>query len=106
MRTRTLGGAIVLHRFPEQVFIDSAEDLVRQIKGADFFALQVYYINLCHLLFPLRLRNASLLRCFALALRSRISALAPRLIFYPRAPLRFALALCLRITALAPRLIF
>jgi len=37
MRTRTLGGAIMLYRFPEQIFIDTAEDLIRQVKGADFF---------------------------------------------------------------------
>jgi hypothetical protein len=31
----------MFHRFPEQVFIDTAEDLVRQVERADFFALQV-----------------------------------------------------------------
>jgi hypothetical protein len=40
----------MLHRFPKQVFIDTAEDLVRQVKRTEFFALQVYYINLCRLL--------------------------------------------------------
>src|SRR5581483_7241341 len=41
MCTGTLGGAIMLHRLPEKVFIDGAENLVRKIEGADLGSAQV-----------------------------------------------------------------
>ena len=43
----------MLHRFPQQVFVDCAENLIGQLQRADFFAAQIYYVNRCHNLFQL-----------------------------------------------------
>src|SRR5581483_3970755 len=49
VRAGALPGAVVFHRFPEQVFVDRAEDLVGQIEGSDLFTAQIVYINRCHI---------------------------------------------------------
>src|SRR5437764_719620 len=46
--TRALSCAVMRDRLPDQVFIDRAEDLVCQLEAADFLALQIYNVNLCH----------------------------------------------------------
>src|SRR5260221_5318600 len=38
----------MLYRFPEKVFIDTAEDLVGQLQRARLLAFEIYNINLCH----------------------------------------------------------
>ncbi len=45
VRSGALSGAVVLHRFPEQVLVDRAEYFLGQLEGADFLAAQIYYIN-------------------------------------------------------------
>src|SRR5690349_6515653 len=44
-----VGGAVVLHRFPQQVFIDRAEDLIGQVKRADLLPAQIMNVDSCHM---------------------------------------------------------
>src|SRR4051812_18825796 len=41
MSARALRGAIMRHRLPQQIFINRAEDLVGQLKGANLFPQQI-----------------------------------------------------------------
>src|SRR5579862_1910744 len=50
MRARPLPSAVVPHRFPQQVFVDRAENLIGEIQRADLGAAQVVNINGCHCL--------------------------------------------------------
>ena len=50
VRAGTLPGAVVLHRFPEQILVDCAENFIGQLEGAYFLAAQIHYINRCHIL--------------------------------------------------------
>ena len=38
VRSGALAGAVVLHRLPEQVFVDRAENLVGQVERSDLLA--------------------------------------------------------------------
>ena len=49
VRARTSGGAIVLHRLPEQIFVDRAKHLVGQFERPSFRSAQVVYIDSCHI---------------------------------------------------------
>ena len=49
VRSGVLPGAVMLHRFPEQIFVDRAEDLVGQIERPDLFAAQIVYVYRCHI---------------------------------------------------------
>src|SRR4051812_6266849 len=49
VRSSALSGAVVLHRFPEQIFIHRAEDLIGEIECPDFLAAQIVNINRCHI---------------------------------------------------------
>src|SRR2546426_2405358 len=51
MRPRALPGAIVVHRLPEQVFIDRAENLVGKIQRANFLPAQIVYVDSRHIAF-------------------------------------------------------
>src|SRR5271157_644193 len=48
MRPGALPGAVMLHRFPEQVFIDRAKDFVSEIERPDLLTAQIVNINRCH----------------------------------------------------------
>src|SRR5579862_229197 len=48
VRSGALPGAVVFHRFPEQIFIDRAEDLIGEIECPDLLAAQIVNINRCH----------------------------------------------------------
>src|SRR5262249_18036337 len=54
MRAGTLPGTVVFHRFPEQVFVDGAKNLIRQVERPNPLAFQIHYINLCHKFCPCR----------------------------------------------------
>jgi hypothetical protein len=41
MGSGTLPGAVMLHRFPEQVFVDRAENFIGQLKRAYLFATEI-----------------------------------------------------------------
>src|SRR5262249_44945031 len=43
-----LRGAVMFHRFPQQVLVDRAEDFVFELQRSDFFALQINNVNLRH----------------------------------------------------------
>src|SRR5579863_4247440 len=49
MGSGMLPGAIVLHRFPEQVFVDRAKNFVGEIERPDLLAAQIVYVNRCHM---------------------------------------------------------
>ena len=49
VRSGALPGAVVLHRFPEQVFVHRAENLIGEIERADLLAAQIVNINRCHM---------------------------------------------------------
>src|SRR5260370_11828793 len=44
----TQRGTIMLHRLPQQVFIDPAKDFIGQLQRADFSSLQIQNIYLLH----------------------------------------------------------
>jgi hypothetical protein len=44
-------GAVMFHRFPEQVFVDRAENFVGEIQCPDLLAAQIVYVDSCHMLF-------------------------------------------------------
>src|ERR1019366_6987660 len=46
-------GAVMLYRFPKQVFVDRAKYFVGQLQRAYFFAVQIHYINRRHNVFPI-----------------------------------------------------
>ena len=48
MRASPLPGAVVPHRFPQQVFVHRAENFIGKIHGADLGAAQIVDINGCH----------------------------------------------------------
>jgi hypothetical protein len=48
MGPSALPGAVMLDRFPEQVFVDRAKNFVSEIERADFFAAQIVNVNRCH----------------------------------------------------------
>ena len=50
VRAAMLPGAVVLHRLPEQIFVDRTENLIGQIERSDLFAAQIVNINRCHIL--------------------------------------------------------
>src|SRR5258705_3580590 len=50
MRSRTLGGCVMLDRLPKQVFVDRAENFLGQIHRADLRPAQAIDINRCHML--------------------------------------------------------
>src|SRR5205814_2885816 len=62
-------GAIVLDRFPQQIFVDAAENFFRQLQRTDLLAAQVDYINLCHNQL-LSSKDSATLYCFAIAICS------------------------------------
>ena len=39
----------MLHRFPQQIFIDRAENLIGKIQRPNLFAAQIVYVNRCHI---------------------------------------------------------
>ena len=49
VRSGALPGAVMLHRFPEQIFVDRAEDLIGEIDRPDLLAAQIVNINRCHI---------------------------------------------------------
>src|ERR1017187_3786259 len=49
VRAAVLPGAVMLHRFPEQVFVDRTENFVGEIEGPDLGAAQIVNINSCHI---------------------------------------------------------
>src|SRR5215469_6708296 len=49
MRSCALSGPVVVHRFPQQVFVYCAENLIGEFQGAHFLACQINYVNLCHI---------------------------------------------------------
>src|SRR5258708_3539572 len=48
VRTGTLPGAVMLHRFPKQVFVHRAENLVGEIERSNLRAAQIMYLYRCH----------------------------------------------------------
>src|SRR5271166_1951033 len=44
-----LPGAVVLHRLPEQIFVDRAENFVGEVEGPDLLAAQIVDVNRCHI---------------------------------------------------------
>src|SRR5271157_3717209 len=50
MRARARGGAIVRDRFPEQVFVDRAENFLGQFHRPGLGSAQIVNINSCHIL--------------------------------------------------------
>src|SRR5438105_3318444 len=49
VRAAMLQSAVVLDRFPQQVFIDRAENLVGQFQRPDFSAAQILNLYGCHI---------------------------------------------------------
>src|SRR5579871_5493589 len=49
VRAAMLPGAVVLYRFPEQVFVHGAENLVSQVQASDLLATQIVNIDSCHI---------------------------------------------------------
>ena len=47
-----LRGAVMLHRFPQQVFVDRAENFIGEIKRADLLSAQIMNIDSCHMSVP------------------------------------------------------
>src|SRR6185369_1383702 len=64
MRAGALGGSVMLHRLPEKVFIDGAEDFIGKIKRADLGSAQIVNINGCHMLLSLPGTTLSWLRAW------------------------------------------
>ena len=52
VRAGTLRGAVMLHRFPQQVFVDRAENLFGEIERADLLPAQIMNIDSCHMSLP------------------------------------------------------
>src|SRR2546423_12531636 len=48
MRAAVLPGAVMLDRFPDQIFIHRAEDFIGEIEGPDFLTAQIVYVDSCH----------------------------------------------------------
>src|SRR5258708_15700305 len=51
VRSGALPGAVVLHRFPEQILVDRAKNLVGQVECAHLRAAQIVYVDSCHIAF-------------------------------------------------------
>ena len=49
MRAAVLSGAVMLYRFPDQIFIHRAEDFIGEIEGADLLPCQIVYVDSCHI---------------------------------------------------------
>src|ERR1035437_3982821 len=49
VRTGALRGAVMLHRFPEQIFVDRAENFVGEIQRPNLLAAQIVYVYRCHI---------------------------------------------------------
>src|SRR5277367_6708507 len=49
-----LRGAVVFHRFPQQVFVDRAENFIGEIKRPDLLPAQIMNIDSCHMSSVLR----------------------------------------------------
>src|SRR5579863_4521654 len=61
VRSGALPGAVVLHRFPEQVFVDRAEDLIGEIECPYLLAAQIVNINRCHIFSRYSVQGTSVL---------------------------------------------
>src|ERR1019366_8016523 len=48
VRAAVLPGAVMLHRFPKQVFVHRTEHFIGQFERTDFLAIQVHYIDCRH----------------------------------------------------------
>src|SRR6185503_2645530 len=48
VRSRALSRAVVLHRFPQQSFVDRAKHFVGQFQRANRLAVQIMNIDGCH----------------------------------------------------------
>src|SRR6478672_6404077 len=51
VRSRPLPGAIMLYRFPQQILVDRAKDLVGEFQRANFFTAQIVNVDRCHFVF-------------------------------------------------------
>ena len=49
VRAGALRGAVMFHRFPQQIFVDRAENLVGQVERPDLLAAQIVYIDRRHI---------------------------------------------------------
>src|SRR6202035_3535383 len=74
VRSGALRGAIMLHRFPEQIFVDRAENFVGEIERPNFLAAQIVYVNRCHICSLCLYEAGALARCLCF-LRSSLGGL-------------------------------
>ena len=72
-----LRGAVVLHRFPQQVFVDCAEHLIGQLQRAHFLAAQIHYINRRHNLSSVQLATLPLASLCRVTSSSPLAASKP-----------------------------
>ena len=49
VRTGALPGAVMLHRFPEQILVDRAENFVGQVERPNLLAAQIVNIDSRHM---------------------------------------------------------
>src|ERR1035437_1941307 len=69
--TGTLSGAIVPHRFPQQVLVHRAKNFIGQFQGTYLFAAEIHYINRRHSFFRFNLSVAS---CYFFFAEARLDA--------------------------------